>query len=72
MYIDSQEKICVKKHKKSNEILNIIYSISGQEEEKNIITVDDPDNNNMLKELDTNSNKIYLFTQIDGYYKFCV
>ena len=72
MYIDSQEKVCVKKYKKANEILNIIYSISGQEEEKNIITVDDPDNNNMFKELDTNSNKIYLFAQIDGYYKFCV
>ena len=72
LYIDTQEKVCVKKFKKSNEILNIIYSISGQEEDKNIITVDDPDNNNILRELDSNSNKIYLFTQIDGYYKFCV
>ena len=72
VYIDSQEKICVKKFKKSNEILNIIYSISGQEEDKNIITVDDPNNNNILRELDSESNKIYLFTQIEGYYKFCV
>ena len=72
VYIDSQEKVCVKKFKKSNEILNIIYSISGQEEDKNIITVDDPNNNNIFRELDSNTNKIYLFIKIDGYYKFCV
>ena len=72
VYINPNEKQCVKKFKKANEIINIIYTISGKEEDKNIITVDDPDDFNMFKELDSDSNKIYLFATKEGYYKFCV
>ena len=73
IYIGPKEKGCVKKYKKQNQVINIIYSISGMEDyDKNIITVDNPDNFNMYRELDSSSSKIYLFIERDGYHKFCV
>ena len=54
------------------EVFNLIYTISGEEEDRNIITVDDPDEFNMLRELDSVDNKVYLFCEKDGYHKFCV
>ena len=73
IYIGAKEKGCVKKYKKQNQVINIIFSISGMEDyDKNIITVDNPDNFNMYRELDSSSSKIYLFIEKDGYHKFCV
>ena len=73
IYIGPKEKGCVKKYKKQNQVINIIYSITGMEDyDKNIITVDNPDNFNMYRELDSTSSKIYLFIERDGYHKFCV
>ena len=73
IYIGGKEKGCVKKYKKQNEVINIIYSISGmQDYDKNIITVDNPNDFNMFRELDSSSSKIYLFIERDGYHKFCV
>ena len=73
IYIGAKEKGCVKKYKKQNQEINIIFSISGMEDyDRNIITVDNPDNFNMYRELDSPSSKIYLFIEKDGYHKFCV
>ena len=73
IYIGAKEKGCVKKYKKRNQEINIIFSISGMEDyDRNIITVDNPDNFNMYRELDSSSSKIYLFIEKDGYHKFCV
>ena len=73
VFIEGKEKVCVKKYRKLNQILHIIYSISGKEDEnKNIITVNGPDDFNMLRELDSVSNKVYLFVEKEGYHKFCV
>ena len=73
IYIGAKEKGCVKKYKKQNQVINIIYSISGmQDYDKNIITVDNPNDFNMFRELDSSSSKIYLFIERDGYHKFCV
>ena len=73
IYIGAKEKGCVKKYKKKNEDINIIYSISGMEDyDRNIITVDNPENFNMFRELDSSNSKIYLFIERDGYHKFCV
>ena len=73
IYIGAKEKGCVKKYKKQNQVINIIYSIAGMEDyDKNIITVDNPNDFNMFRELDSSSSKIYLFIERDGYHKFCV
>ena len=73
VFIDAKEKLCVKRYRKLNQVLHIIYSISGKEDEvRNIITVDGPDDFNMLRELDSISNKVYLFVEREGYHKFCV
>ena len=73
IYIGAKEKGCVKKYKKQNQVINIIYSISGMKDyDKNIITVDNPNDFNMFRELDSSSSKIYLFIERDGYHKFCV
>ena len=73
IYIGAKEKGCVKKFKKQNQVINIIYSISGMKDyDKNIITVDNPNDFNMFRELDSSSSKIYLFIERDGYHKFCV
>ena len=73
IYIGAREKGCVKKFKKQNQVINIIFSISGMEDyDKNIITVDNPDNFNMYRELSSSEGKIYLFIEKDGYHKFCI
>ena len=73
IYIGAKQKGCVKKYKKKNQVINIIYSISGMDDyDKNIITVDNPDNFNMYREMDGVNSKIYLFIEKDGYHKFCV
>ena len=73
IYIGAKEKGCVKKYKKKNEVINIIYSISGMENhDRNIITVDNSDDFNMFRELDSFNSKIYLFIEKEGYHKFCV
>ena len=73
IYIGAKQKGCVKKYKKKNQVINIIYSISGMDDyDKNIITVDNPDNFNMYREMDGVQSKIYLFIEKDGYHKFCV
>ena len=73
IYIGAKQKGCVKKYKKKNQVINIIYSISGMDDyDRNIITVDNPDNFNMYREMDGVQSKIYLFIEKDGYHKFCV
>ena len=72
VFIEPKEKLCVKKYRKTRQVFNLIYTISGEEEDRNIITVDDPDEFNMLRELDSVDNKVYLFCEKDGYHKFCV
>ena len=73
IYVGAKQKGCVKKYKKKNQVINIIYSISGMDDyDRNIITVDNPDNFNMYREMDGVQSKIYLFIEKDGYHKFCV
>jgi len=72
VFIEAKEKLCVKKYRKLDQVLNIIYSIAGKEEDRNIITVDAPDDFNMFRELDSVSSKIHLFIEKEGYHKFCV
>ena len=72
VFIEAKEKLCVKKYRKLNQVLHIIYSISGEEEDRNIITVDAPDDFNMFRELDSVSSKVHLFIEKEGYHKFCV
>jgi hypothetical protein len=64
VFIEPKEKFCLKKYRNITQVLHIIYSISGKEEDRNIITVYDPDEFNMLRELDSISNKVYLFVNI--------
>ena len=72
VFIEPKEKFCLKKYRNITQVLHIIYSISGKEEDRNIITVYDPDEFNMLRELDSISNKVYLFVEKEGYHKFCI
>ena len=72
VFIEAKEKLCVKKYRKLNQVLHIIYTITGEEEDRNIITVDAPDDFNMFRELDSVSSKVHLFIEKEGYHKFCV
>ena len=72
VFIGPKEKLCVKKYKKTREVLHVIYTISGEQEDRNIITVDDPTGFNMFRELDSVNSKVYLFCEREGYHSFCV
>ena len=72
VFIEAREKLCVKKYRKLDQVLHVIYSITGKEEDRNIITVDAPDGFNMFRELDSVSSKVHLFIEKEGYHKFCV
>ena len=72
VYIEPKEKFCLKKYRKNRDVLHVIYTISGEVEDRNVITVYDPNDFNMFKELDSFDNKVYLFCENEGYHKFCV
>ena len=72
VFIEPKEKLCVKKYRKIREVINVIYTISGKQEDRNIITVDDPTGFNMFRELDSFDSKVHLFCEREGYHKFCV
>ena len=73
VYIEPNEKFCIRKYRNLTQVLHIVYSIAGgKEEDQNVITVYDPDDFNMLQERNSISNKVYLFIEREGYHKFCV
>ena len=72
VFIEPKEKFCLKKYRKIPQVFHVLYTLKGAKQNHNIITAFGPDDFEMFRELDSLSNKVYLFVERNGYHKFCV
>ena len=74
VFIEPNEKFCLKKYRKLTQVFHVLYSLSGVENGRghNVVTAVGPGEFEMLRELDSISNKVYLFVEREGIHKFCI
>ena len=71
IYIDPREKKCLTEYRLANSSYDLIYYVSGQEEENNIATIEDNNGNIISKIMNKKNNKFSHRVQKDGELKFC-
>ena len=71
IYIEGNEKKCLSDYRYSNTSFDIIYYVSGQEEERNIATLEDNNGNILSKIMNQKNHKFSHKVKQDGEYKFC-
>ena len=71
IYIDPREKKCLNDFRYTNSSFDIIYFVSGQEEERNIATLEDPHGNLISKMMNQKNHKFSHTVKQGGEYKFC-
>ena len=72
IYIDSTEKKCVSTYRFSHSTLIIFFSISGEVEFDNLITIEDPTHFEMYIARDSYQRKITFPIDQEGKYYFCI
>ena len=71
IYIDPREKKCLTEYRLANSSYDLIYYVSGQEEENNIATIEDNNGNIISKVMNKKNNRLSHRVQQDGELKFC-
>ena len=71
IYIDPHEKKCLTDFRYGNSSFDIIYYVSGQEEERNIATLEDKNGNLISKMMNKKNHKFSHKVKEEGEYKFC-
>ena len=71
IYIDSREKKCLTDYRIANTSFDVIYYVSGQEEEMNIATIEDNKGNVISKVMNKKNNKFSHKPKVDGEIQFC-
>ena len=71
IYIEPREKKCLADFRMANTSFDIVYYVSGQEEEKNIATIEDNRGNVLTKTTNRKNFKFSQFTKEDAELKFC-
>ena len=71
IYIDPREKKCLTEYRLSNSSYDLVYYVSGQEEESNIATIEENNGNVIAKIMNKKSHKFSHKVQKDGELKFC-
>ena len=71
IYVEPNEKKCLNDFRYSNSSFDIIYYVSGQEEERNIATLEDKNGNLISKIMNQKNHKFSHKVKQDGEYKFC-
>ena len=69
--IDGREKKCLTDYRVANTSFELIYYVSGQEEEINIATIEDSKGNIISKVMNKKNNKFSYKPKLDGEIKFC-
>ena len=71
-YIEAIEKKCLTEYVTHNTSFDVVYYVSGQEEELNIGTIEDENNKNVLSKVYNKKNHRFSYNQPkDGYLNFC-
>jgi hypothetical protein len=71
IYIEPREKKCLSDYRLANTSFDIVYYVSGQEEEKNSATIEDSKGNVLSKITNKKNYKFSQGTKIDQELKFC-
>ena len=71
IYIEGNEKKCLSDYRYSNTSFDIIYYVSGQEEERNIATLEDNNGNILSKIMNRKNHKFSHKVKQEGEFKFC-
>ena len=71
IYIEGNEKKCLSDYRYSNTSFDIIYYVSGQEEERNIATLEDNNGNILSKIMNRKNHKFSHKVKQEGDFKFC-
>ena len=71
IYIDPKEKKCLTDYRIANTSFDIVYYVSGQEEERNIATIEDNKGTIITKIMNRKNHKFSHQTKIDGELRFC-
>ena len=71
IYIEPNEKKCLTDFRYKNTSFDIIYYVSGQEEERNIATLEDRNGNIISKIMNQKNHKFSHKVKEDGEYRFC-
>ena len=71
IYIEPREKKCLSDYRLANTSFDIVYYVSGQEEEKNTATIEDSKGNILSKITNKKNFKFSQGTNIDQELKFC-
>ena len=71
IYIDPKEKQCLSDFRVANSSFDVVYYVSGQEEEKNTATIEDSNGNILSKIMNRKNHKFSYLPKEDGEFKFC-
>ena len=71
IYVEPKEKRCLNDFRNTNSSFDVIYFVSGQEEERNIATLEDPQGNLISKMMNQKNHKFSHTVKQEGEYKFC-
>ena len=71
IYIDPREKKCLTEYRLANSTYDLVYYVSGQEEESNIATIEENNGNVLYKIMNKKNHKFSHKIQKDGELKFC-
>lgn len=71
IYIDPREKKCLTDFRIANSSFDVVYYVSGQEEEKNTASIEDEKGNIINKIMNRKNHKFSYLPKTDGEYKFC-
>jgi len=71
IYIDPREKKCLADYRIANSSFDIVYYVSGKEEETNIATIEDDKGNIISKIMNRKNHKFSHVPKSEGELKFC-
>jgi hypothetical protein len=71
IYLDGKEKQCMSDYRMENTTFDIVYYVSGQNEEENIGTIEDENGNILSKIMNKKNHKFTQQIKVGGNYKFC-
>ena len=72
IYLESNEKKCLNSTREKNTAFDVVYYVSGQDEEKNVATIEDNNGNRLVTIMNKKNDRLHYFLTKDGEYKFCI
>ena len=72
IYLDSNEKKCLNTTREKDTAFDVIYYVSGQDEEKNVATIENKFGKKLVTIRDKKNDRLHYYITEQGEYKFCI